>query len=198
MIAAPPRLPQLLLSALGARAEFRDGVLGDLAEEYYMRAEMQGAHAARAWYVDQAWRAAPHLFADGGRNLGGGGVAHVAMAVVKAYACLAAVAAILFPLMTLLPHGITTFGYATTFVVGPALSLAGGYLAARFGRRAPLLSAAALGVFWATLYTVGLLVVSTRVSRADVPTWYAAAGLVIILVGTAFGGILRVARPRVA
>jgi hypothetical protein len=195
MIVAPPRLPQLLLSALGAQAEFRDAVLGDMAEEYYMRQEMQGEHAARAWYVGQAYRAIPCLIRDGVRHLGVGGIAHVLAAVLKAYASIVIIAVILFPLGTLLPHSVMTSAAVTTLVVGLALSVLGGNLAARFGRPAPLLSSVALGGFWMMLSTAALIVVLDRTPRSTVPTWYIFAGPAIVLGGTALGGIFRIARP---
>jgi hypothetical protein len=159
MIAAPPRVPQLLLSALGARGEFRDAVLGDMAEEYYMRLEIQGENAAHAWYLDQAYRAAPHLIRDGLKNLGAGGIAHLVGAALKAYASIFAIAAVVLPLVMLLPHDVMRPSAITTFALGLPITLLGGYLAARFGRRAPLLSSIALGVLWATINAAGLLFV---------------------------------------
>jgi len=204
MNAAPPRLPQLLLSALGARAEFREALLGDMAEEYYMRVEVQGEHAAHAWYVDEAYRAVPHLIRDGVKNLGLGGVAHVMGAAFKAYASIALIAVILLPLVKLLPHSV--MGAAMNIVVSAMGTVAGGYLAARFGRRAPLLSSAALGASWATVYTAALLFVLEILPRLGAQAWYnfpstanvVFAGPAIILVGTVLGGIFQIARRRVA
>jgi hypothetical protein len=206
MTIAPPRLPQLLLSALGARPEFRDAMLGDMAEEYYMRAELQGEHAAHAWYIDEALRATPHLMRDGLKNLGFGGIAHVIGAGLKAYAPIVAINAIfagdptvftaimVFPLVKLLARSITTPNAATTLVVGSAVSVLGGYFAARFGRRAPLLSSAALGVFWTAINSAALLVMMERMPQFGVPAWYNVLGPAIILAGTALGGILRITR----
>ena len=42
-----PRLSERLLEALCAPSEFRDGVLGDLAEEYLRRKYTDGPLAAR-------------------------------------------------------------------------------------------------------------------------------------------------------
>jgi len=198
MIATPPRLPQLLLSALGARPEFRAAVLGDMAEEYYMRLETQGKYAAHAWYVDEAYRTAPHLILDGMKNLGIRGIAHVVGAGLKAYASIAVIAIALFPFVMLLPHGITQPGASTTFVTGLPVTLLGGYLAARFGRRAPLLSSAALGVFWATINAAALLVALERMPGLGMPAWYHVAAPALILAGTALGGIFQIARRRSA
>jgi hypothetical protein len=198
MIAAPPRVPQLLLSALGARAEFRDAVLGDMAEEYYMRLEIQGKNAARAWYLDQACRAAPHLILDGVKNLGVGGIAHVVGAALKAYASIVLLGLALYPLVMLLPRDIMKPGAITTFALGLPITLLGGYLAARFGRRAPLLSSVALGAFWATVNAAALLFVLSRMPRLGMPTWYNFAVPAFLLAGTTLGGVFRIARRRLA
>jgi hypothetical protein len=198
MIVAPPRLPQLLLSALGARAEFRDAVLGDMAEEYYMRAEMQGEYAAHAWYLDQAYRAAPHLILDGLKNLGAGGIAHLAGAALKAYASIFAIAAVVLPLVMLLPHDVMRPSAITTFALGLPITLLGGYLAARFGRRAPLVSSIALGVLWATINAAGLLFVLARMPQFGVPSWYNIVAPTFLLAGTTLGGGFRIARRGVA
>jgi hypothetical protein len=54
-------LLERLLHAIGADPEFADAVLGDLAEEHALRAARDGDVAARAWYVREALRSAPHL-----------------------------------------------------------------------------------------------------------------------------------------
>jgi hypothetical protein len=77
----PPRTPrkaELLLEALGARSDFRDALLGDLAEEHAVRAERDGAAAARRWYYREAIRAAPYLLRDWSRHLRARDVAHLA------------------------------------------------------------------------------------------------------------------------
>ncbi len=57
----PASLAERLLQSLGAEHEFAESVLGDLAEEYVIRAARDGAAAARRWYVREAIRSAPHL-----------------------------------------------------------------------------------------------------------------------------------------
>jgi hypothetical protein len=60
MITPSPRV-EALLHALGADAPYREAILGDLAEEFAIRAEEQGVAEARRWYRRQAIRTAPHL-----------------------------------------------------------------------------------------------------------------------------------------
>src|SRR4051812_28744811 len=66
---AAPRHVEALLQSLGADREFTDDVLGDLAEEFYVRCRWDGVTAARRWYYGQALRTAPHLLRDWGRRL---------------------------------------------------------------------------------------------------------------------------------
>lgn len=56
-----PPLPERVLLALGVDPDFAEAVLGDLAEEYALRALSDGAGAARWWYAREALRSAPHL-----------------------------------------------------------------------------------------------------------------------------------------
>ncbi len=59
--ARPASLTERLLQSLGAEHEFAEAVLGDLREEYALRASRDGVGAARRWYVREALRSAPHL-----------------------------------------------------------------------------------------------------------------------------------------
>jgi hypothetical protein len=62
--AATPRprsLPERLLLRLHADPAFAEAVLGDLEEEYALRAAQHGGRAARRWYAREALRSAPHL-----------------------------------------------------------------------------------------------------------------------------------------
>jgi hypothetical protein len=66
---APPITVERLLEALGTKTDFRDGLLGDLAEEFALRAEREGAPATRRWYYRESIRATPHLLRDWARGL---------------------------------------------------------------------------------------------------------------------------------
>jgi putative ABC transport system permease protein len=59
---APPRLAEWLLASLVRDAEWRDGIIGDLREEFAAVLGGHGPHAARRWY----WREA---LAIGGRTV---------------------------------------------------------------------------------------------------------------------------------
>ena len=45
----PPRAVESLLTGLGATADYRDAVLGDLTEEFAQRVRDDGLGSARAW-----------------------------------------------------------------------------------------------------------------------------------------------------
>lgn len=65
-------LAERLLQGIGADSQFVEAVLGDLAEEFASRAERDGSWLARLWYVREAVRSSPHLFASGLRRVGRG------------------------------------------------------------------------------------------------------------------------------
>lgn len=56
-----PRICERLLEALCPPSQFRDGILGDLSEEYVRRKSVDGPAAARSWYYRQALASGPHL-----------------------------------------------------------------------------------------------------------------------------------------
>ena len=56
-----PTVAERLLQAIGADPVFAEVVLGDLAEEFALRAARDGVVAARWWYTCEALRSAPHL-----------------------------------------------------------------------------------------------------------------------------------------
>ncbi len=56
-----PPLPERVLLRLGVDPDFTDAVLGDLAEEYALRALRDGAGTARWWYSREVIRSAPHF-----------------------------------------------------------------------------------------------------------------------------------------
>src|SRR5262245_12335232 len=61
MIAAPPRIAARLLGVVIRRPEVRDGVVGDLAEEFAAYLRRHGPAAARRWYWRQALALCVHL-----------------------------------------------------------------------------------------------------------------------------------------
>lgn len=90
-----PRAPDLerLTLALGAEPAFAEAVLGDLAEEYALRAARDGVGGARQWYAREALRSAPHLVLSAARHPAGRG--HLTAFAAAAGVAVAAVAAVL-------------------------------------------------------------------------------------------------------
>jgi len=200
---ASPRTAELLLEALGARAEFCDAVLGDLAEEFARRVERDGVRAARRWYHGQAIRAAPHLLRSWSREVGRADVAHLAGVVLTSYVFLTVIVLLvailtrsLMGMLGISPGVLLVSGSGPLLpVVGLMLgalgSVIGGGIAAWLGERAPLVSAFTLGVTWSCVSLVGMTVQGTA------PAWYRTAATIVVIVGTVLGGIrhLRASRP---
>jgi hypothetical protein len=208
----PPRATERLLEALGADAEFRDALLGDLAEEHAIRAAYDGERAARRWYRREALRVAPHLLRDGARRLGWRGVGRLAGIVLTSYVfttliCLA-VAATAWGVAALLGYGPDRLPIAThtlpgaglltlVLVVSAAVPVLGGYIAAALDDRTPLVAALALGTAWSGVF-LGVLALATvlHLPEPAVPAWVRVCQLALVLSGAALGGALRVHRTR--
>src|SRR4051812_18540864 len=81
----PPVAAEALLTSLGARADFREPLLGDLAERFALRVERDGTASARRWYWREAVRTMPHLLGDWARSLRAREIRHLAGVVFTAY-----------------------------------------------------------------------------------------------------------------
>src|SRR6185437_14934566 len=68
---------QALLAALCPAGDFRESVLGDLAEEYAERVDRDGVRSARRWYWREATRAAAYAMLAWLRGLGIGEAAQL-------------------------------------------------------------------------------------------------------------------------
>jgi hypothetical protein len=196
MIAPPPTIERLLES-LSTKTDFRDGVLGDLAEEFGLRSEREGDTAARRWYYAEALRAAPHLLGDWARGLRKPGVMHLANVV---FASFVFAETLLFFVELTLASLLNLFGVtpvmltpSTVRPLAPALGLGllaigalmGGCIVAWLDDKAPLVSAIALGALWTCVIIVGAVV-----GRSNVPAWYPLGASLVMLSGTAFGAVL--------
>lgn len=200
----PPRTAERLLEALGAEPEFRDALLGDLAEDFAICAAEDGERAARRRYWREALRVAPYLLRDWARRLRARDAARLA-GLVGATFCLVGVSLwgmlagveVVVERMT----GPTTFPWHDpqpgTLTLGVmllgyvAVGTAGGWMASRREDRAPLVAALAFGIGWAFLALAFPLP-----GRAPLPTWYLLGLVVAVLTGTMLGGLRRVATWR--
>jgi hypothetical protein len=201
---APPRTAERLLEALGAQPGFRDAVLGDLAEEYAIHAAREGVGRARRWYYHEALRATPHLLRDWTRHLSVRDAGHVAGAVLASYLGTLLLVGIAVALLAYgardvlgvslddavqrLPAG----AIAVALILGTRGAMLGGYIAAALGARAPLVSAAALGLVWS-----GVLVMAGALGGPTFERYrggLVAAAAVLIVIGAMTGGMTRVGR----
>ena len=191
-----PRVAERLLETLGAEPDFRDALLGDMAEELAIRAAWDGERAARRWYRREALRVAPHLLRDGVRRLRWRDVRRLAGIVLSAYVLATAIA---FPLGVLVVRltapasaGAPPAGALSILLaIGVASAVLGGWLAATLDDESPVLAALTLAV---VVPTAGL-VVAMVVGPASVAL--IAVGLartVLLAAATALGGVLRVWR----
>jgi hypothetical protein len=195
---APPRGAELLLEALGAQPEFRDAVLGDLAEEFALRAQRDGVAAARRWYCREAVRAAPHLVRSWARGLRGRDITHLGGIILTSYVFTLVI--LLFAAATVASvmdavGALPDFESASwrdrrllwlELALAPLSSMTGGYIAAWLGHRTPLISALALGLAWSCAG------VALAAAIAHVPAWYPVALGLVVIIGTTAGGAVRV------
>lgn len=201
----PPHSPARLLAALGARVEFRDPLLGDLAEEFAQRLDERGPAAARRWYLRESLRAAPHLLHDWLRELRSGRMLRQAGLLVTAYAVTS--------VLMLVPWSLA-LGAAAMWGLSPRQALEGGgnvvaltmllafmvcgavtagYVAARLDARAPLASALLMGtVWWCVTVTASVLAVASGHDAG--PAWYRIVAPLILLACTPAGAVVRLHR----
>jgi len=205
---APPRFLEQLLASLGATPAFREPLLGDLAEEFALRAARDGTQAARGWYRREALRSAPHLLHDGVRHLRARDLVHLAGVVLSAWVLLATV--VLLVALPLASAALRAMGVdvaslltfdagrmrwlpwqspalaAAALTLGLLMAAAGGRIAGALHGRAPLVGALALGATWTTLGLVA------GTFGAGIPLWYRVAAPTVSLAGATMGGLLAV------
>lgn len=207
---SPPRRVELLLEALDGQTDFRDALVGDLAEEFAARAERDGGPAARRWYYREAVRVAPHLLRHCVRGFHRSDVAHVASVVGLSYVCMVTIGWFIFLTINSVTRGLglhldsidrfLTHPFPIPVIIGLLLlgstgAAAGGYIAACLDRRTPIISAMALGVAWTCLALVSSAIVRPS-TPAPVPSWYRFVAVALVIVGTSAGGVLRVGTSR--
>jgi hypothetical protein len=200
----PPRTIERLLAGLGAKPEFRNAVLGDLAEEFASRVETDGLERATRWYRREAVRAVPHLLRSWLRDARLGDVRHIAGVIATAYTGMAVVFLLLGgvtiavvqalgyqgPLVRLSMLESTTI-LSCLMVFSLVLGAVAGFLAAWLDSRAPLVTATTFGV---------LILLSQFVARhafarpvpSPFPMWYLIGAPALAFIGTIAGGIIRV------
>ena len=200
-----PRRMERLLESFGADTEFRDAVIGDLAEEFAIRAKEDGARAARRWYRREALRVAPYLVRDWWRGLQGRDAWYFARTItlssVLLYVFERATRLVMYgidPGLRSLWEAMSELGdaglilYAALMLVWTlADGVFGGYVAARLGRRAPLTSALALAAAWMAIM-VGVATQSTGILLM-----FRILNTITIATGIILGGVLGATRAAI-
>ncbi len=178
-----PAVLEIVLAGLNVDHGLRDAITGDLIEEHAQLAAIHGERSADRWMRQQILRSVP-LFVQAAIRNGG-----VRLLAAIAGAALAALLLISVPIgaSAALLRGLVSpdaIGRATiaVFAIDLAYGAAGGYLAARLGRAAPLAAAFVLGVLGVSL---------TLMSGGDTDGWYRPALLLLLIPATMAGGWLR-------
>jgi hypothetical protein len=195
----PPRFAEVLLESLGAQDSFREPLLGDLTEGFALRVERDGVGAARRWYYRESVRATPHLLGNWRRSLHAPDIRHLAGVVLASFFF---TMTLVFLAAELAAGAASALGFSprvlsATLDAAPLLALwllfgttctvMGGFIAAWLDRRAPLVSAVALGLTWScSALAIGGL---TRGNGAH--AWYWVCAPVLMAVGPIVGGVLR-------
>jgi hypothetical protein len=201
---APPRFTESLLTTVGATPEYAELVIGDLAEEFSSRVRHDGVSAARSWYRREALRSLPHLFRNGLRDRALRGVTHFLGVVITAWLfvgmTLGAAFSVLFsavirfwPEYRQVIEGGAGWVPFVLFILSSA-TFTGGMFAAWLDKRAPLASATALGVVWATTELV--LMAIGRVGPT--PFWFPFVVPPLMLALAVAGGVTRLRLDRTA
>jgi hypothetical protein len=207
---SPPRFAETVLTSLGATAEYRDAVVGDLAEELAWRAQLDGPAAARRWYYREAVRSIPHLLGNGARSMRWAGVRRVTGIAVSAWAISTITLGVAFvTVLSTIARFWPEVGVAVRnggLVIGMPLVLAivarisssvfGGYLAAWLDRETPLVSAATLGL---ALALVDVAVAATHEVVGHPAPWVIVVAALTHIAYTITGALLQLrARARAA
>jgi len=204
----PPRFGEALLESFGADVEFRDAIIGDLAQEHAQRVERYGERPARLWYYREALFAMPHLlrsalknasFADARRMLNVAGLAYLSTMAIEIALSLA-VLAVFGPLPWMKTVYASPVGrWVAMLAVGSFGPVCAGYLAATFEEKRPMLAALSLGVIWTVLAIVASVVIVLLLDPHPAG-WFVPTTMVrllfipFIVAASLIGGTLRVRR----
>lgn len=174
---------ETLLAGLNVDRSLRDAIAGDLIEERAEMAAVHGDRSADRWMRQQVLRSLPAFVRaaarEGGFRLLAAIVGAALAALLLIYVLIGASAALLTALVSPEAIGRLTI---VVFAIDLACGAAGGYVAARLGRAAPLAAAFVLGVLGVSL---------TLVSGGDTDGWYRPALLLLLIPATVAGGWLR-------
>ena len=180
-----PAILETVLVGLNVDRDLRDAIIGDLIEERAELAAASGERSADRWMRQQMLRSVPFVALGAFRN---GGFRLLAAIVGAALAALLAVGVLIGASVMLLSALVSSETMARLAIVAIALDLAygaaGGYLAARLGRAAPLAAAFVFGV-------LGVSLTLLSGGGGDAHGWYRPALLLLLVPATMSGGWLQ-------
>jgi hypothetical protein len=138
----------------------REPLVGDLTEEYALRANAESSSRALKWCLRQVCASAPHLLLSGLARVGWMSTIGVALLAYLAVGVVEFIAN--WVMSRSFAHGVAAYNPLELLITVPMVVLIG-YFAARFRRRAPAVLAAMM-----------LLVVTamTLWSAESMPLWY--------------------------
>ncbi|HET7613452.1 MAG TPA: hypothetical protein VFK26_05965 [Gemmatimonadaceae bacterium] len=187
-----------IISAIAASPEIREAMLGDLDEEYQVRAERDGIGAANRWCWREAVRSLFGALRHSVPNMSATLTSVLpAMLWGSVIACLAsvAVAAVTYPVTLYAPFDKAVVFTGLSIVARFVTSIMGGYEAARVGTKAPLWSAVAAGLLPTTvLFSIAALTIIP--SQVGAMVLVSAVANILLVPGSLAGGILQQAQQR--
>ena len=173
-------------------------MLGDLDEEYQVRAERDGIGAANRWCWREAVRSLFGALRHSVPNMSATLTSVLpAMLWGSVIACLAsvAVAAVTYPVTLYAPFDKAVVFTGLSIVARFVTSIMGGYEAARVGTKAPLWSAVAAGLLPTTvLFSIAALTIIP--SQVGAMVLVSAVANILLVPGSLAGGILQQAQQR--
>ena len=181
-----PTLIDIVLAGLNVNRDVRDAITGDLLEERSSLVALRGEDAANNWMRLQVLRSLPVMVYGTIRE---GGLRVLSAAVGAALVALLVVSAVIGVSTALVSRMVSPDAVQSFVILALSIDLsfgiAGGYLAARVGRAAPLPAAFVFGV---------LAVAVSTLSGAGATAWYVRALQVFLVPATLAGGWLRAQR----
>jgi hypothetical protein len=178
------RMLEAALAGLNVDPGLREAIIGDLVEERAELAAARGERFADRWMFGQVLRSMPTLAHAALRAGGARAAVRILGAAVAALLAVLAVASASAALAFDTLSSATMARFAVVVLaVDLAYGVAGGYLAARLGRVAPLASAVAVGVLGVVLSTVA--------TTGATPGWYPLALQLLLVPATSLGGWMR-------
>jgi hypothetical protein len=177
-----PSVVETVLAGLNVDRTVREAITGDMIEERTALAALLGERRADRWMQWQIIRSVPVFVHEAVRDGGFRLLATIAGAALAALLVVSMVAGVsMTMLQALMPPETIAHLMIAIFAIDLASGAAGGYLAARLGRAAPLATAFVVGVLGAFL---------TLLLGVDAPGWYRPALLLLLVPATLSGGWL--------